>query len=98
MLVWRALLAQSAGAVAVVIQPLCDIMDPDFIVLTGPAFTTASSNYLPVIQERLDTVFMARDCHRVEVALSLNAAAAASIGGAALVLQSELVFRPYPRE
>lgn len=88
------LFAQSAGAVAVAIQSLCNIMDPDLIVLTGPAFTTAGSLYLPIIQERLDTVFMARDCHRVEVTLSLNAAEAASIGGAALVLQSELVFRP----
>ncbi len=69
-------------------------MDPDLIVLTGPAFTTAGSIYLPVIKERIDATFMARDCHRVEVSLSLNAAEAASIGGAALVLQSELVFQP----
>ncbi len=88
------LLAQSASSVAVAIQSLCNIMDPDLIVLTGPAFTTAGSIYLPIIQERLDTTCMARDCHHIEVSLSLNAAEAASIGGAALVLQSELVFRP----
>ncbi len=84
------LLERSAEGVAVAVQSLANIIDPDLVVLTGPAFTAAGSLYLPVIQRRLDSAFFARDCHRVEVLLSPNAAEAAAIGAAAMVLQSEL--------
>ena len=84
------LLTTSARAVAAAAQSLANMIDVDLIVLTGPSFTGAGALYLPVIQAHLDATFFARDCHRVEVALSPNAADAAAIGAAALVLQSEL--------
>lgn len=88
------LLDRSAEGVAVAVQSLANIVDPDLVVLTGPAFTAAGSHYLPLIQRRLDTAFFARACHRVEVLLSPNAAEAAAIGAAAMVLQSELAPGP----
>ncbi|MEP7330886.1 MAG: ROK family transcriptional regulator [Terracoccus sp.] len=84
------LLTRSARAVAAAAQSLANMIDVDLIVLTGPSFTSAGAFYLPVIQAHLDATFFARDCHRVEVALSPNAVDAAAIGAAALVLQSEL--------
>lgn len=84
------LLTRSARAVAAAAQSLANMIDVELIVLTGPSFTSAGAIYLPVIQAHLDTTFFARDCHRVEVALSPNAVDAAAIGAAALVLQSEL--------
>lgn len=84
------LLQRSAEGVAVAVQSLANIVDPDLVVLTGPAFTAAGSLYLPVIQRHLDRASFARDCHRVEVLLSANTAEAAAIGAAAIVLQSEL--------
>lgn len=84
------LLTRSARAVAAAAQSLANMIDVELIVLTGPSFTSAGAIYLPVVQAHLDTTFFARDCHRVEVALSPNAVDAAAIGAAALVLQSEL--------
>ena len=88
------LIDRSAEGVAVAVQSLANIVDPDLVVLTGPAFTAAGSLYLPRIQRRLDSAFFARACHRVEVLLSPNAAEAAAIGAAAMVLQSELAPGP----
>ncbi len=84
------LLIRSARYVAVAAQALANMLDPDLIILTGPSFRLAGSLYLPIIRERLDTTFFARGCHPVDVVLSPNAAEAAAIGGAALVLQREL--------
>lgn len=89
----RELIARSARYVAVAAQTLSNILDVDLVVLTGPSFVTAGSLYVPAIRQRLDSSFFARGCHPVDVLISPNAAEAAAIGGAALVLQSELAPR-----
>ncbi len=89
----RSIIDTSARYVSVAAQSLANIMDLDRIVLTGPAFAQAGSLYVPEIRKRLDNSFFARTTHPIEVQISLHAAEAAAIGGAALVLQSELAPR-----
>ncbi len=90
------LIDRSARYIAVATQTLANILDVELVVLTGPAFTMAASLYVPAIRERLDGSFFARAAHPVEVMISPNAAEAAAIGGAALVLQTELAPKSVP--
>jgi predicted NBD/HSP70 family sugar kinase len=85
-----ALLRDSARYLAVAAQTMANLLDLELFVLTGPAFAMAGSLYVPVIQEHLDATFFARASHPARVVISSNAPYAAAIGGAALVLQSEL--------
>ncbi|TDC43945.1 ROK family transcriptional regulator [Micromonospora sp. KC213] len=86
----RALVEQSArylGSAAVTMTILFDV---DAIVLAGPSFAAASSIYQAVIQQEVDRRTFARRAHPVRVVPSVNGSDAAAIGGAVLVLQSEL--------
>ncbi|ROS23703.1 ROK family transcriptional regulator [Cellulomonas sp. PhB150] len=87
------IIERSARYVALAAQALANIMDLDRIVLTGPSFAHAGSLYVPAIQTQLDRSFFARTSHAIEVVISTHAAEAAAVGGAALVLQSELAPR-----
>jgi hypothetical protein len=70
----------------------------DTIVLAGPSFTVAGSIYQTVIQEEVDRRTFARRAHPVRVVPSVNGSDAAAIGGAVLVLQSELTLVHTGRE
>ncbi|MEO3929063.1 ROK family transcriptional regulator [Micromonosporaceae bacterium B7E4] len=86
----RGLVERSArylGAAAVTMTSLFDV---DVIVLAGPSFAVAGSIYQAVIQQEVDRRMFARRAHRVRVVPSVNGSDAAAIGGAVLVLQSEL--------
>ena len=87
----RELLERSACHLAVAIRTLANIMDLELVVLTGPSLAIAGSVYLPLVQAELDRSFFARARHPIIVQLSRSAATSAAIGGAALVLQKELV-------
>lgn len=91
------LLLDSARYLGVAAQALANLMDLDQVVLTGSAFAVAGSLYLPAVQRQLDRSFLARRSHPVTASISLNAADAAAVGGAALVLQSELTPTRSPR-
>jgi predicted NBD/HSP70 family sugar kinase len=84
---------EAAEYIAVAVHALANILDLDRVILTGPSFAFAGPLFAPAIRRRLDLNFFARDAHRVEVAISANAAAAAAMGAAAMVLQSELAPR-----
>jgi predicted NBD/HSP70 family sugar kinase len=84
------LLQDSARYLAVAAQTLANLLDLELLVLTGPGFAMAGSQYLPVMQEHLDATFFARQAHSARVLISSNAPYAAAIGATALVLQSEL--------
>ena len=86
----EALLRRSARYVAVAAQAMTNLMDLDLVVLTGPAFGLAGSLYLPAVEKQLAASAFARRNHPVRVIISPNAPDAAAIGGAALVLQTEL--------
>ncbi|GAA4969369.1 ROK family protein [Actinoplanes utahensis] len=86
----RPLIEQSArylGCAAVTITSLFDL---DLIVLAGPSFTVAGSIYQTLIQQEVDRRTFARRAHPVRVVPSVSGPDAAAIGGAVLVLQSEL--------
>ncbi len=87
----RQILERSARYIAVAARNLANTMDLDVLVLTGPSFAVAGSVYLPIVRDELDRGFFARAAHQVDVRLSRSAATAPAIGGAAMVLQSELV-------
>ncbi|HET6705361.1 ROK family transcriptional regulator [Amycolatopsis sp.] len=86
-----ALLERSARYVAVGVRTLANVMDLEAVVLTGPSFAIAGASYVPAIREELERAFFARAVHVPDVRLSRAAATAPAIGGAAMVLQSELV-------
>jgi predicted NBD/HSP70 family sugar kinase len=79
--------ARYLGSAAVTMTSLFDV---DAIVLAGPSFAVAGSIYQAVIQEEVDRRTFARQAHPVRVVPSVNGSDAAAIGGAVLVLQSEL--------
>jgi predicted NBD/HSP70 family sugar kinase len=85
------LIEQSArylGCAAVTITSLFDL---DSIVLAGPSFAVAGSIYQALIQQEVDRRTFARRAHPVRVVPSVSGSDAAAIGGAVLVLQSELI-------
>ncbi|GIM97870.1 ROK family transcriptional regulator [Paractinoplanes toevensis] len=80
--------ARYLGCAAVTITSLFDL---DLIVLAGPSFAVAGSIYQTLIQQEVDRRTFARRAHPVRVVPSVSGSDAAAIGGAVLVLQSELV-------
>lgn len=85
------LLETSARYIGHAAHTLANTLDLRMIVLTGSSFIAASHIYIPAIKDVLARAFFARANHQIEVRLSQSAETAASIGAAALVLQSELV-------
>nr|WP_230564935.1 ROK family protein [Saccharothrix luteola] len=80
--------ARYLGHAAVTVAVLFDL---DTIVLAGQSFAVSGSTYQAVIQHKLDRRLFAREAHPVRVVPSVNGSDAAAIGGAVLVLQSELI-------
>jgi len=87
------LLEASARHLATAVTSLANLFDLDSITLAGPAFATAGSVYLRIIDERVNADFFARSQHGIRVRLSPQMQDAAAVGAATLVLQSELAPR-----
>lgn len=87
----RAVLERSARYVAAAALNTVNLLDVRMLVLTGASLAAAGDVYLPVVRDLLTSTLFARDDHPVDVRLSLTAASAPAVGGAALVLQSHLV-------
>jgi predicted NBD/HSP70 family sugar kinase len=90
----RELIERSArylGHAAVTMSALFDL---DTVVLAGPSFTVAGSIYQQIVQEEVSRRTFARSAHPVQVVPSASGSDAAAIGGAVLVLQSELTGGP----
>jgi predicted NBD/HSP70 family sugar kinase len=86
----RHLIEQSARYMGYAAVTIASLFDLDLIVLAGPSFAVAGPTYRTVIQREVDRRTFARRAHPVRVVPSVNGSDAAAIGGAALVLQSEL--------
>jgi predicted NBD/HSP70 family sugar kinase len=86
----RTLLERSARYLGCAAVTMSSLFDVDAIVLAGPSFAVASPIYQAVIQEEVNRRTFARRAHPVRVVPSVNGSDAAAIGGAVLVLQSEL--------
>jgi predicted NBD/HSP70 family sugar kinase len=86
----RGLIERSARYLGYAAVTMTNLFDLDMVVLAGPSFAVAGSIYQSVIQEEVDRRTFARQAHRVRVVPSVSGSDAAAIGGAALVLQSEL--------
>jgi predicted NBD/HSP70 family sugar kinase len=92
----RGLVEQSARHLGSAAVTMVSLFDVDSIVLAGPSFAVAGSIYQAVIQQEVDRRMFARRAHPVRVVPSVNGSDAAAIGGAVLVLQSELTL-PHSR-
>jgi predicted NBD/HSP70 family sugar kinase len=86
----RGLVERSARYLGSAAVTMASLFDVDVIVLAGPSFAVAGSIYQAVIQQEVDRRMFARRAHPVRVVPSVNGSDAAAIGGAVLVLQSEL--------
>jgi predicted NBD/HSP70 family sugar kinase len=86
----RGLIQQSARYLGCAAITMTIMFDLDTIVLAGPSFAVAGSIYQTVIQQEVDRRTFTRRAHPVRVIPSANGSDAAAIGGAILVLQSEL--------
>jgi predicted NBD/HSP70 family sugar kinase len=93
----RGLVEQSARYLGGAAVTMAGLFDLDMIVLAGPSFAVAGSIYQAVIQQEVDRRAFARRAHPVRVVPSVNGSDAAAIGGAVLVLQSELTLG-HPRQ
>jgi predicted NBD/HSP70 family sugar kinase len=91
----RSLVERSARYLGYAAVTRSSLFDVDTIGLAGPSFAVAGSIYQAVIQQEVDRRTFARRAHPVRVVPSVNGSDAAAIGGAVLVLQSELtLIRP----
>jgi predicted NBD/HSP70 family sugar kinase len=86
----RRLIERSAGYLGTAAVTMTTLFDLDLIVLAGPSFASAGAIYQSVIQEEMQRRSFARRAHPVRVVQSVSGSDAAAIGGAVLVLQSEL--------
>lgn len=86
----RGLVERSARYLGCAAVTMATLFDLDTVVLAGPSFAVAGSIYQSVIQEEVDRRTFARRAHPVRVVPSVSGSDAAAIGGAVLVLQSEL--------
>jgi predicted NBD/HSP70 family sugar kinase len=84
---------RSARFLAVAAHTLVNVIDPDLLVLTGPAFAVAGPLYLPVVTEVVSGTRFARGSGPLEIRLSTHGPESAALGAAALVLQAELAPR-----
>ncbi|GIH50588.1 Sugar kinase of the NBD/HSP70 family, may contain an N-terminal HTH domain [Microbispora rosea] len=88
-----ALIERSARHLGTAAVTMASLFDLELIVLAGPSLAgAAASIYHAVIQEEVRQRTFARRAHRVRVVTSVSGSDAAAIGGAVLVLQSELAF------
>jgi predicted NBD/HSP70 family sugar kinase len=87
----RGLIERSARYLGHAAVTMATLFDLDTIVLAGPSFAVAGSIYQSIIQEEVDRRTFARRAHQVRVVPSVNGSDAAAIGGAVLVLQSEVI-------
>ncbi|QDZ15125.1 ROK family transcriptional regulator [Humibacter ginsenosidimutans] len=88
-----ALIDRSAAHLASGVLTMANLFDLDSVSLAGPAFAVAGPAYVRAISARLESDFFGRAQHQVAVRLSADVSDAAAVGGAALVLQSELAPR-----
>jgi len=86
----RSLIEYSARYLGYAAVSLVNLFDLERIVLAGPSFAIAGALYLPIVQAELDGACFARRAHPVIASLSASGADAAAVGGAVLVLRSEL--------
>jgi predicted NBD/HSP70 family sugar kinase len=86
----RDLIERSARYLGCAAVTMTCLFDLDMIVLAGPSFAVAGSIYQTRIQKEVDRRTFARQAHPVRVVPSVSGSDAAAIGGAALVLRSEL--------
>ncbi|WP_432932876.1 ROK family transcriptional regulator [Microbispora sp. CA-135349] len=86
----RDLIERSARHLGTAAVTMTSLFDLDLIVLAGPSFATAGPIYQSVIEEEVQRRTFARRAHPVRVVTSVSGSDAAAIGGAVLVLQSEL--------
>jgi predicted NBD/HSP70 family sugar kinase len=88
-----ALIEESAEHLASGVLTLANLFDLDSVSLAGPAFAVAGPTYVRAISHRLEAEFFVRTKHGIRVRLSTDVSDAAAVGGAALVLQTELAPR-----
>jgi predicted NBD/HSP70 family sugar kinase len=86
----RALIERSARYLGYAAVTMTCLFDLDMIVLAGPSFAVAGTIYQALIQQEVDRRTFARQAHPVRVVPSISGSDAAAIGGAVLVLRSEL--------
>ncbi|MCW6007249.1 ROK family transcriptional regulator [Micromonospora sp. CPCC 205371] len=86
----RSLIERSARYLGFAAVTMTTLFDLEMVVLAGPSFAVAGSIYQSVIQQEVDRRALVRKAHRVRVVPSVSGSDAAAIGGAVLVLQSEL--------
>jgi predicted NBD/HSP70 family sugar kinase len=86
----RTLVEESARYLGCAAVTMATLFDLETIVLAGSSFAVASSIYQSTIQHELDRHRFGRRVHGVRVVPSVSGSDAAAVGGAVLVLQSEL--------
>lgn len=93
----RGLIESCARHLAVGAVTMATLFDLDLIVLAGPSFAAAGPVFRALIEREVQRRTFARAAHPVAVVQSVSGSDAAAIGGAALVLQSELAILDLPQ-
>lgn len=86
----RRLLDESAGALAVAIRSVVNVLDNATVILTGPSAAGAGAVYLRAIESELKLRYGAQASPPVSVRLSQNCGTAAALGAAAMVLDAAI--------
>ncbi|MBA3823643.1 MAG: ROK family transcriptional regulator [Ktedonobacterales bacterium] len=89
----RAIVNQSAQALAQGVVSLVNIFDPELIVLGGKGFHTIGPIYRETIQQALRDHSFARRRHAIKVELAVEGESAAALGAATLILYEAFTLR-----
>ncbi|HEY0186599.1 MAG TPA: ROK family transcriptional regulator [Cellulomonas sp.] len=89
-----AILDRSARRLAEAIDQMCDMLDPDLVVVGGTAWTPAEPHYLPSLQENVNALFAMSDIHGVAVTGTAIGEDVAAVGAGCLVLDATYSARP----
>lgn len=84
------LVEESARYVAATILSLCNVLDLDRVVLSGPGFAEAAPIYLRAVQSAVDRLSFMRQVHPVRIELSHLGLRSAAIGAATVALNGNL--------
>lgn len=90
----KAILDYAAVRLGESLSQVCNLMDPELVVVGGPAWTPAADHYLTPLRQSLESQSVARDIHPLRLVGTSIGDDVAAVGAGCLVLDSIYSARP----
>jgi predicted NBD/HSP70 family sugar kinase len=90
----KAILDHAALRLGESLSQVCNLMDPELVVVGGPAWTPAADHYLPRLRQSVQSQSVAGDIHQLRLVGTSIGDDVAAVGAGCLVLDSIYSARP----